>query len=359
MRTLFTKRRPPPGSRPGTLSIDKAAEPTRVHLVRYDADDVEAREIPSPEQIDDLTFEGTLWLDVRGLGGEQWLRALARRFSIHPLALEDIVHVPQRPKWQRFDDHELVVARMLRTIEGEIDSEQVTFVLGEGWILSFQERDGDVFDPVRARLRDAANPIRASGAGYMLYALVDAVVDAYYPAVEAIGERLEVLESETLLAPTPELLHEIASLRTELLLFRRSLWAQRDTVGDIARGGSPLIGPEVKLYFRDVHDHCIQSAEVVESYRELVSGLTNTYLTAVSNRQNEIVKVLTIITTIFIPLSFVAGVYGMNFEHMPELDERWAYPAVLGVMLSLIVGMLVFFWRRGWLGERLDTADKD
>jgi magnesium transporter len=228
----------------------------------------------------------------------------------------------------------------------------VSLVLGRRFLLTFQERLGDVLDPVRERIRQGIGPIRRAGPDYLAYAVIDAVIDGYYPILEQFGERLEALEDDVVLSPTPLLLRRIHHVKRELLDIRRAVWPQREAVSAVIRGDHELVGQEVRTYFRDVYDHCIQIMDVVETYRELAGGLMDVYLSSVSNRQNEVMKVLTVMASIFIPLTFLAGIYGMNFEHMPELHKRWAYPILLAVMAGVAGVMLLFFYRKGWLGSQ-------
>ena len=234
----------------------------------------------------------------------------------------------------------------------EISMEQVSLVLGSNYVLTFQERYGDVFDPVRRRMKNANGYIRQSGPDYLAYALIDTIVDAYYPVLEHIGDQLELLEDEVISKPTPELLGKLHHLKNRLVNFRRSIWPQREALSSLARDEHSVIDSEVRTFFRDTHDHCVQTSEVTEMYREMVTGLMNTYLSSIANRTNGVMKVLTIVATIFIPLTFVAGIYGMNFDYMPELHFRFAYPLVLMMMVVLTAIMIGFFWQKRWIGSR-------
>jgi magnesium transporter len=232
-------------------------------------------------------------------------------------------------------------------------------VVGPTYVLSFGERPGDVLDPVRTRIREGKGAIRGGGPGYLAYAILDCIIDAYYPVIERLSAKLEKLEDDVLVAPTPRLLDHLNRVKTDLVLLRRGVWPQLETLNRLLREPSRFLGEEVQVYLRDPTDHCAQLVDVIDSHRELVSGLLNTYLSVISNRTNEVMKVLTIMSAIFIPLTFVAGIYGMNFQHMPELHQEWAYPLVLGIMVA-VAGVLVFyFWRRGWIGGGPRRSDDD
>ncbi|HEY5945459.1 MAG TPA: magnesium/cobalt transporter CorA, partial [Kofleriaceae bacterium] len=289
--------------------------------------------------------------EVQGLGDEAVLRALADLFSIHPLALEDVVNTPQRPKVEEYAQQLLVIARTALQAGEDIELEQVSVIIGSNYVLSFVERNADTLEPVRVRVREGKGVIRSAGPSYLAYAIIDTIVDAYYPMIEQLSHILERLEVEVSDQPSVEMVRELNVIKAQLVLLRRGLAPQLEALTRMMRADMPLVTAEVRTYLRDTHDHCHQLLDVVDSHRELVAGLMNTYLSIVSNRTNEVMKVLTIMASIFIPLTFLAGVYGMNFKQMPELDRWWAYPVLLGVMALVAVVMLVQFWRRGWLGD--------
>lgn len=353
---LFRKRHPPVGSRPGTLVIPDSAPPPRVCVMDYGPGDVDEREIADIEELTAFLQSGTVtWVDVQGFGDETVIRRLGEIFSIHALALEDAVNVPQRPKSESYEGHQLYITRMgtLDSVaEVQVRTEQVSIFLGEHFVLTIQERLGDVFDPVRARIRAGVGPIRRSGPDYLAYALIDTVIDGYYPVLEQMGEYLEALEDSTFENAKKSNLRRIYHAKRQLLELRRAVWPQREALSSLIRDENPLVSAPVRVYLRDCYDHAVQVIDVTETFRELASNLMDIYLSAVSQRTNDVMKVLTIIGSIFIPLTFLAGIYGMNFQHMPELAQPWAYPALLAVMLAVALGMVVFFWRRGWLGER-------
>lgn len=350
---MFRKRHPPAGSKPGTLMINAHAERPAIRVMKYGPGHLEESDVARVAELGNLLEENTVcWIDVQGLGDETVLRELAELFSIHPLALEDVVNVPQRPKVERFEKHTLCITRMAMVSEGTIEREQVSLFVGSNFVLTFQERRGDVFDPVRVRIRQGGPLLRNSGPSYLAYALLDAVIDGYYPVMEEFGERLEGLEDEVVANPQPAILHEIHRAKRDLLALRRAIWPQREAINTMIRDENPLFPDTVRVYLRDCYDHCVQIMDAVETYRELAGGLMDVYLSSVGNRQNEIMKVLTIMASIFIPLTFMAGIYGMNFEDMPELRVRWAYPLLLIAMAVVAVGMVLYFRRKGWLGGR-------
>jgi len=294
---------------------------------------------------------GVSWINADGVHDIELVRQLSEAFHLHPLVTEDIVHTGQRPKAEEYDSQMFVVLRMLRWSGelGRIDDEQVSLVLGDSWVLSFQERAGDVFDPVRERLMSNRGRIRRLGPDYLAYALMDAVVDHYFEILEMLGEQIEELGEDMTENPKKQDLESIRNLKRELLFMRKSVWPLREILSAVQRGEGDLIKETTRPYLRDVYDHTIQIMDTVETFRDLVSGLMDLYLSSISNRMNEVMKVLTIIATIFIPLSFIAGVYGMNFANMPELQCRFGYFVVLGVMIAVGVGMLAYFRRRKWL----------
>ena len=348
-RGLFRKRRPPAGSVPGTLSIDKTEPFPKINLISFSETEFLEREALNPEELVKHTFEPgkVSWVDVQGLGDEKTLRILGDIFNLHPLALEDVANVPQIPKVEEFDNCLFLCLRMIRIADGAIMSEQVSIFISDSFVLTFQERYGDVLDPVRNRMRRGA-AIRKMGNDYTAYAIVDTIVDNYYSVLEVMGNSLESLEDELIVRPGKEKLKELYDLKHQLAELKRILWPTRDAIGQLVRNENAYIERKTALYFRDVFDHSMQAIDMLDLYRELTSELMNLYLSSMSNRMNDIMKVLTIISTIFIPLSFVAGVYGMNFAYMPELEVKWAYPIVLGIMVAIASGMLYFFHRRGW-----------
>jgi len=271
--------------------------------------------------------------------------------GLHPLTLEDIASTHQRPKMEDFDNYFYFVLRMpyFQRRGGRIHAEQISIVLMKNAVVSFQEREGDVFDPIRERIRRNKGRIRKCGADYLAYALMDAIVDNGFAILETLGERTESLENNVLKEPDPAVVREIHALKRELILLRKAIWPLREVLANLSRDDSPLISKSTALYLRDVYDHTIQVVETVETFRDTVSGLLDVYLSVVSNRMNEVMRVLTVIATLFIPLTFLAGIWGMNFEFMPELEWKFAYPVVLGIMILIAATMLIFFRRKKWL----------
>ena len=350
---MSRKLHPPAGAQPGTLMINGRGVRPVIRVMKYSADHLEEHDVADAEQAARYLEDGAVcWIDVQGLGDENVLRALAAKFSIHPLALEDVVNVPQRPKAELYVNHLLCITRMLfLRAPDDMETEQVSLFIGKNYVLSFQERRGDVFDPVRARLRQGGPIFRAAGAGYLAYALLDAVIDGYFPIMESFGEHLEALENKIVADPRRAVLRKIHHAKRELLALRRTIWPQRETLNSLIRDTNPFIDEMTRMHLRDCYDHCVQLMDVIETYRELAAGLMDVYLSCVGNRQNEIMKVLTIMATIFIPLTFMAGVYGMNFQYMPELHVVWGYPFLLIAMALVAGGMLLYFRRKGWLGR--------
>lgn len=355
---MFRKRHPPVGSKPGTLMINARAERPRIRVMKYNPDHLAEHEIATVADLKNLLAEGSVcWIDVHGLGDEKVLREFAELFSIHPLALEDVVNAPQRPKTECFEKHTLCITRMALLREEGLEPEQVSLFVGQNYVLTFQERSGDVFDPIRHRIRVGGSVIRSSGPSYLAYALLDAVIDGYYPILEMFGEKLEALEDEIMADPRPAILQKIYQAKRDLLAIRRAIWPQREAVNALIRDENPLFGDTVRVYLRDCYDHCVQIMDGVETYRELAGGLMDVYLSSIGNRQNEVMKVLTIMASIFIPLTFMAGLYGMNFENMPELSTPWAYPFLLAAMIVVAIGMVAYFRRKGWLGGEHGRKD--
>lgn len=355
----FHKRHPPVGAPPGTLVFPEERVPATIRVITYSPDGVEERDGVAVEDLPGLlTPDRVTWIDLQGLGDEALLRRLGQIFEIHPLALEDVVNVPQRPKSEAYDRQHLVITRMTRAAaDGPLDVEQVSLFIGAHYLLSIQERRGDVFDPVRVRIRAGKGLIRRSGPDYLAYALIDAILDGYYPVLEKLGDRLQGLEERVLHSATRSAQLGIHRVRRDLLVLRRAVWPQHEAVAALVREETPLITPTVRQYLRDCLDHAVQILDVIDTYHELASNLMDMHLAGVSQRSNDVMKVLTVMASIFIPLTFLAGLYGMNFDYLPELHYRWAYPSLLILMGLLAGGLLLFFRRRGWLGGEEEDDD--
>lgn len=356
--SIFRKRHTRVGARPGTLVIPKESPRPTVRAMFYCGATFDERSIENLDELKQaLRGETVAWVDVQGFGDRTVMKKVGSIFGLHPLLLEDVVNVPQRPKTEQYENQVLIVVRMVRVkdeeerIRDRIDMEQVSIVLAENYVITFQERHGDVLDPIRRRLRGGKGIIRNQKSDYLAYAIADTIIDGYYPVLESVGDELESMEEEVIRDPSPEVLGKLNELKNQLINLRRAVWPQRDAINSLVRGDYPLISEDVRLYLRDTHDHCIQTSEVAEMFREMAAGLMNTYLSSVANRTNDVMKVLTIMASVFIPLTFMAGIYGMNFEHMPELHYRYSYPLLWLAMTLTCAGMLVFFWRKGWIGR--------
>jgi magnesium transporter len=348
------RRRAPVGTAPGTLISHPDAAPSVIRVVGYGPDAFEELEVVAAVELAALRGRWpVLWVDVEGVGDAESIAAIGDVFGLHRLALEDVMNVHQRPKVEEYADYLFGVTRMASLGE-RVDTEQVSLFMGEGWVLTFQERPGDCWDLVRERLRLGRGRMRSQGPDFLFYALFDAVVDHFYPILEEFGVRMELLEEEVIEAPRKELVGIIHAARRDLIALRHMMWPMRDAVGQLYRDPSHLVTDDTRLYLRDSYDHTIQVIDLLENYREMASALMEVYLSSVNQRMNEVMKVLTIIATIFIPLTFIAGVYGMNFDpdaspwNMPELGWYWGYPAVMLFMLTIALGLLGFFKRKGW-----------
>lgn len=294
------------------------------------------------------------WINVDGIHNVEVVESIGKFYNIHPLTLEDIVNTAQRAKVEDFDNYIACIMKMVYADpsgKAELLSEQLTILLlDNNTVISFQEADGgDVFDVVRNRIRAGKGRVRRSAADYLAYTLMDAVVDSYFTVLEKIGDALEVLEDDLLKDPRPNTINRLHHFKRELIFLRKAVWPMREMVNNIERSETKLFSETTGLYLRDVHDHAIRVIDTVETYRDLQSGMMDIYLSSVSNRMNQVMKTLTIITTIFVPLTFIAGVYGMNFDNMPELHETWGYYAVWGVMIAIVIGLIIYFRKKRWL----------
>ena len=349
------KRSSKAGLPPGTAMHvgDTNPETTEITIIDYTPKKLKEKSAKSVREC--LSYKDSksiTWINVDGLADVKLLEELGKGFSLHPLVIEDILNTDQRPKIEGYDGYLYIVLRMLDH-EGKnctITSEQTSIVLGPGYLLSFQESPGDIFDPVRKRIRNEKGRIRKSGPDYLAYSLIDAVVDHYFAILENLGEHIEVLEKELIRNPSPHTLQEIHRLKRELRSLRKSIWPLRDVVNNMARSGfSPLIKKSTRVYLRHVYDHSIHVMDSTETFRETLSSMLDIYLSSASNKLNEVMKILTVISTIFIPLTFVTGLYGMNFRFMPELDHPLGYPSALGLMLLMSLAMLFYFRKKRWI----------
>ena len=355
MPKTYKKRKKKVGLSPGTLIYtgEKKLDKVKIRVIDYNEDKFEEKEAKNIEECFDYKNSNSIsWINIDGLHEVGIIEKIGKHYNIHSLVLEDILNVGQRPKIEDHDDYLYIVFKMFSIGEGtsEVKNEQISLLMIKNTVITFQENIGDIFEPVRDRLRAAKGRIRKSGADYLTYALIDIVVDNYFIVLEKLGEIIEDLEDELVSSPKPEDLQLIHKLRREMILLRKSVWPMREVLSAMYRGESELINESTEIFLRDVYDHTIQVIDTIESYRDMITGMLDTYLSSLSFRMNEVMKVLTIIATIFIPLTFVAGVYGMNFHHMPELDWGWFYPVGFWIFsLVIVLGMLYYFKRKHWL----------
>ena len=363
LRHLRQRRAKQPGSVAG-IELDELARmpstpgPVAVTVIDYGPDKVEVHQVAD---LDDFVahhrpdWATVRWINIDGLNDPRVIRALAEKYNLHPLAIEDVLHVTHRPKVEpysedgRYQARLFIIVKMLELADGHLRSEQISIFLGHKTLLTFQESAGDVWDGVRQRLQSPGSRLRSGDASFLLHSLLDAIVDSCFPLLEHYGDRLEAVEGEVLEHPTPESIKDIHELKRELLLLRRSVWPMREVISALQRESHDCMSEQTRTYMRDVYDHAVQIIDIVETYREVAMGLTETYMTAMGNRLNEVMKVLTIIGTIFIPLTFLAGVYGMNFQYFPELHWRWGYAVFWVVSLATAGLMLAWFRKRRWL----------
>lgn len=345
-------RRTAPGAAPGSLVADPTAPKPEVRLMAYNGEKCVERELHAVADIKQicqfLEQYPVTWVNVDGLGDAEVIRRLGEEFGLHALALEDVLNNHQRAKVEQYGNHLFIVARML---EGgtKLDNDQLGMFLGKRFVVTFQHRAGDCFDPVRERIRNSRGVFRTSGPDYLAYALLDCVVDSYFPILEQFGEQIESMEESIIHGTGPEIISSIHSVKTKLLTLRRAIWPLREALHVLIRDPNPAIQDDTRVYLRDCADHTFQIIDLVETYRELTSDLMELFHSTLANRTNEVMRVLTVIATIFIPLTFIVGIYGMNFDFMPELRWKWGYAAVWAVMLALTGGMLLYFQRKGWL----------
>lgn len=352
------RRFAPPGTSPGTLHAppDAPATAARLEVFHYDADHLEEAVVAEAEELARFRdAPGITWINLVGVHDVGSLSWLGEAFGLHPLALEDVLHVGQRPKQEEYENHLFIVLRRVTLGKDGIENEQISLFLGKDFVITCQERPGDDFEPVRERLRQGRGRVRRSPADYLAYALLDAVVDQFFPLLEHYGEELEDVEDELIDSPSHATLADIHRCRKELLMMRRTAWPQREVIAGLERHESPLIRKETRIYLRDCYDHCVQILDILESYRDMATGMLDVYLSSVSNRMNEVMKALTVMASIFIPLTFLAGIYGMNFDtkagpwNMPELGWQWGYPAFWAVTVVVGGGLVWYFRRKDWL----------
>jgi magnesium transporter len=355
MAKLIKKRSRKAGLPPGTLvhiGEKRAGEP-KITLIDYDEANFQERDVKSVEECFPFREKPTVtWINVEGVHQVEVVEKLGSCFGLHPLVLEDILNTDQRPKMEIYGDYIYIVAKMLYGSDPNrlVEAEQVSLILGSNFVISFQEgKEGDVFNPVRERIRSGKGLILKMGSDYLAYSLIDTIVDNYFLILERLGEKIESLEDELVAHPTTTTLHGIQKFKNEMTFMRRAVWPLREVVSGLGRKESPLINETTEIYLRDVYDHTVQVMDTIEVYREMLSGMVDIYLSSVSNRLNSVMKVLTIIATIFMPLTFIAGIYGMNFKYMPELEWRWGYPVVWLMVMIIGISMLIYFKKKKWL----------
>lgn len=360
MPRLLKKTSRAAGLPPGTLVHigEKKTEKAKITIIDYNESQFQEKECKKIEECFPFKDKPSItWINIDGIHQVEIIDSLGKAFNIHPLVLEDILNTGQRPKNEDFDDYIFTVLKMLYydEKENEVMTEQVSFILSKNFVISFQEREGDVFNQIRERIRSGKGRIRKMGADYLAYTLLDAIVDGYFIILEKFGEKIEEIEEELVTDPTPETLQIIHALKREMIFLRKSVWPLREVVSGLERGESPLVKESTHIYLRDVYDHTIQVIDSIETYRDMTSGMLDLYLSSISNRMNEVMKVLTIIATIFIPLTFIAGIYGMNFNpeksplNMPELNWFWGYPSAIFAMVIVAMIMAIYFRRKKWL----------
>ena len=342
------------GKSPGTLIYTgkKTEKALHVETFDYTKETLSEKILTNIEEATSfINTESVTWLNINGLNSLNEIENIGNQYDLHPLVLEDIVNTTQRPKIDEYDDYLFVVLKMLYYDNDEnIVIEQVSFILGKNYVLSFQESEGDVFNTVRERIRHGNGRIRGLKSDYLLYALIDAVVDHYFSIIETLGNKIEDLETELFAGTARDNINiEVQQLKREILKVRRAIFPLREIINRVEKGEHPLIYKRTITYYRDIYDHLIQVSENIDIYREMIWSLMDMYMTTISNKMNEVMKVLTIIATIFIPLTFIAGIYGMNFDHIPELHYKYSYYILWGVMITIFIGMLFYFKRKKWL----------
>jgi magnesium transporter len=342
------------GLPPGSLVYtgEKTQEPVKISLVEYDEQNFSERQLPAVTDCMLLKDKpGVTWLNVSGISQVSNLEKLGECLRLHPLVLEDILNIDQRPKVEDYDDYLFIILKAIKMVSesGEIVSDQVSLILGPNYVLSFNEGNGELYKPIKDRLLAAKGRIRKYGADFLAYSLIDIIVDNYFVVLEQVGESIEDLEEDVVRRPTPVTLQGVHRFKNDMIILRKSLWPLREVVARLERRESPLITETTAVYCKDVYDHTIIAIDTVETYRDILSGMLDIYLSSVSNRLNEIMKVLTIIATIFMPLTFITSLYGMNFKHMPELEWQYGYLLVLILLVVITVMMLLFFRKKKWI----------
>ena len=360
-------RHPPPGTAPGSLNVPEGALKPRIRIITYDQQSVEEKEVTGVQAIKSQldSYPGkNHWIDIRGFGDKLFFEQVADCFSIHRLQMEDVFNVYQRAKAEEYHGHLFLISRCLKEENGLIINDQLSLFLGKNFLISIQDKYEDLLDPVRDRIRNGKGYVRKSGVDYLAYALMDVALDNFFPIIERISDRLDDLQDGLIDNPNRILLNRVLQIKRDLIVLRRAIWSERDKVNDILRSSFTQVSDATKIYFRDSYDHCVHVLDLVESYKEVTASLMDVYMSSVSNKMNQVMKVLTIISTIFIPLTFIVGLYGMNFSYtdpvtgkilpwnMPELHSPYGYVTVLGIMFLIVIGLIIFFNKKGWLTSK-------
>ena len=352
MKRRITRPKVKVGLPPGTLipfDMDRSIK-THIQIIDFDEKNYAERVLPSPDELSRFFDTPSLsWIHITGNSDLSVLEKIGEYFGIHNLVLEDVLNTSHRPKKEEYDGYLFIVLKILQQTDLEIKINNFSLIIGKNFVISFLENSYDIFSPIRDRIKINKGKIRKAGADYLAYALIDTVVDHYFLVMESIGEKIESLEDEVMLNPTPQTIQNIQLLKTDLLFIRKSVWPLREVLGSLERGDSPLMQDSTLIYIRDVYDHTIQVIDTIETYRDMISSLLDIYLSSLSNKMNEVIKLLTIISTIFMPLTFLAGLEGMNFRYMPELEWAWGYPTLLFLMLLIVTSMLLLFRKKKWI----------
>ena len=351
LKIRSTKAGLPPGS---LVHIgEKLSETTKITLIDYNGDYLAEKNIQNMDELLAVKDKPTVsWIHIDGIHDTRVLEQLGAVFGLHPLILEDILNTDQRPKMEDLGDYIFIVLKRFCNIcdqNNDITSEQISVILGPNYVISLQEKEEDILNPIRDRIRTGKGRIRKAGADYLAYSIIDIILDSYFSILETLGEKIELEEEALLSNPMGRTLQAIQHLKRDMIFLRKSVWPLRETISALERSESPLIQESTGIYLKDIYDHAIQVLDTVETYRDMLSGMIDIYLSSLSNRMNQVMKVLTVIATIFMPMTFLAGVYGMNFKHFPELEWRWAYPLFWTVNLAIAVVMLILFKRKKWL----------
>jgi len=357
-------RHAPPGTAPGSLNVPEGSLKPKVKIFSYDLDSFEEKEVQGVHAIKSQVenFPGkNHWIDIKGFADKTFFEQVADSFGIHRLQMEDVFNVYQRAKAEDYQGHLFLISRCLKEENGSITNDQLSLFLGKNFVITIQDKYEDVLEPVRERIRQGKGYVRKFGPDYLLYALMDVVLDNFFPVIESISDRLDALQDALIDNPTRDKLNKVLITKRDLIMLRRAIWSERDKVNDILRSNFPLISDSTKIFFRDSYDHCVHAIDLIESYKEVTASLMDVYMSSVSNKMNQVMKVLTIISTIFIPLTFIVGLYGMNFSYtdpvtgkilplnMPELYSPYGYVTVVAIMVVIVIGLLYFFVKKGWL----------